>query len=256
VTHRPDGAPCLKVLDFGISKHTGPEGVDLTSPGVMMGSPLYMAPEQMARTRAADARSDICSVGVILYELLTGRAPFQSETLTEVISRVMHEEPIPPRTLRPEVPAALEAVILQCLHKQPEERFQRVQDLIGALRRAVEVPRKTRKTRKGMGIVTGAAAGLVFLGLGAWLGLRERPRPPLARPSGIVVEAAPIAPTAEPTQLPVPTSESSEEAKPSPAPTPRRKSTARVPAEPAPKPAASGPGAAPPREKRPPREFF
>ncbi|UQA57843.1 serine/threonine protein kinase [Polyangium aurulentum] len=134
---RPNGSPCVKVLDFGISKRTGPDAVDLTATGRILGSPLYMSPEQMACAKGVDVRADIWAMGVVLYELLVGRAPFMAQTITEVVSRVLLEEPTPPSQLRPDLPPAVEAVILRCLRKRPEERIQSIAELASALRAAM-----------------------------------------------------------------------------------------------------------------------
>lgn len=133
MVRRRNGSQCVKVLDFGISKHTGPEELDLTNTNAMFGSPLYMSPEQMVRTKTVDTRTDIWAIGVILYELLAGKSPFKAETMTEVVSRVLQEEPVPLRELRPEVPPGVEAVIARCLRKRREERFQTVGELSAAL---------------------------------------------------------------------------------------------------------------------------
>jgi len=131
---RPNGTPCVKVLDFGISKHTGPEEVDLTGTHATIGSPLYMAPEQIAKTKSVDVRCDIWSMGVVLYELVTGRSPFKAASMLEVVSRVLQEEPLPPSRLRRDLSEGLESVILRCLRKAPGERYQTIDELAEALR--------------------------------------------------------------------------------------------------------------------------
>lgn len=134
LVHRRGGAACVKVLDFGISKHTGAEEVDLTNTNMSLGSPLYMSPEQMSKSKTVDGRSDIWALGVILYELLTSFSPFRAATLLEVASRVLQEEPRPMREIRPDVPVGLVAVVTRCLRKQRDERFSNVEDLSQALR--------------------------------------------------------------------------------------------------------------------------
>ena len=134
---RPNGTPCVKVLDFGISKQTAPDGCDLTRTGMALGSPLYMSPEQMVRSKDADARSDIWSLGVVFYELLIGAVPFLADTLTEVVGRVLQEEHAPPSQVRPDLPAGIDEIVAGCLQKRPEHRFQSVEELAAALRQLV-----------------------------------------------------------------------------------------------------------------------
>lgn len=136
LTWLPDRAPCVKVLDFGIAKHVGldgPDGAELTRTGMVFGSPAYMSPEQMKHTKNADARSDVWSMGVVLYQLVTGTLPFFSEAILELAVKVAVDAPVRPSRLRPEVPAALDEVILRCLEKNPERRFQTMRDLMAAL---------------------------------------------------------------------------------------------------------------------------
>ncbi|MFS8071764.1 MAG: serine/threonine-protein kinase, partial [Byssovorax sp.] len=133
---RPNGSASVKVLDFGISKQTGVEEVELTTTGAMLGSPMYMSPEQIMRSKSADSRSDIWALGVVLYELVTGRGPFKAATVVELIAFVLQEDPEPPGQLRPDLPPAIESVILRCLRKQPGERFQSIGELAAALSEA------------------------------------------------------------------------------------------------------------------------
>jgi serine/threonine protein kinase len=133
VTRRMDGAPLVKVLDFGISKMASvdPSGMhqDLTGSGSVMGSPIYMSPEQVRSARDVDPRSDIWALGVILYELLAGQSPFAGETLGETFARILGEDAPPIRAVRHEVPPGLAAAIAQCLERDVARRFQSVGDL-------------------------------------------------------------------------------------------------------------------------------
>ncbi len=128
-----DGLPAVKVLDFGISKVTTLDGLDMTRTTAVMGSPFYMSPEQMTSAKSVDTRADIWALGVVLFELLAGRPPFQGETLPELSVRIATETPPPLRNYRPDLPNGLEPVILKCLEKNREQRFANVAELVGAL---------------------------------------------------------------------------------------------------------------------------
>jgi serine/threonine-protein kinase len=135
VTARADGSHVVKVIDFGISKvATGADaGMDITKTAEMRGSLIFMPPEQMSRPRDVDPRSDIWALGVSLYNLLTGTYPFRAETVPHLCALILNEEPTPLRAYRPEVPAALEAAIFQCLRKNPAQRFGNVAKLAAVL---------------------------------------------------------------------------------------------------------------------------
>ncbi len=129
---RSDGAPLIKVLDFGISK-AAPDDTNfsLTRTTTVMGSPGYMSPEQLRSARDCDARTDIWALGVILYELCTGRQPFGGESITELALKVAMD-PTPAMNLIPD-PPGFEAVVGKCLSKEPAHRYQNVAELAAAL---------------------------------------------------------------------------------------------------------------------------
>ncbi len=134
LTQRPDGTPCVKVLDFGISKVTGAgSDFEMTKTHAVLGSPQYMSPEQMRSSRSVDARTDIWSLGVILYKLITGKAPFRGQNITELISAVLEGAPPPPSQVRPGLPLGLDAIIERCLARKPEGRYASVNELAAAL---------------------------------------------------------------------------------------------------------------------------
>jgi serine/threonine-protein kinase len=136
LTLRADGTPSVKVLDFGISKVTAPHGssdMGMTRTQTIMGSPLYMSPEQMASSRDVDARSDIWAAGTVLYELVTGRVPFQAETMPQLCSMILRDDPPSPRSFQPGIPDGLQHVILRSLQKQRSERYQNVAEFAAAL---------------------------------------------------------------------------------------------------------------------------
>jgi serine/threonine protein kinase len=121
---RRKGKKQVKVLDFGIAKlqrqTLGP--VHKTRTGALLGTPLYMSPEQCMSVKGIDARTDVYSFGVILYEMVTGRRPFDGDGVYAVISMHINEPPVPPRTYRSDLPSSLEAVIMQALAKAPVQR--------------------------------------------------------------------------------------------------------------------------------------
>ena len=132
---RKDGSHIIKVLDFGISKViTNSEKIEtLTHARTLMGTPLYMSPEQIRDAKSVDARSDIWSLGVILYYLLSGAEPFGRSTIHELLFAVLEAEPEPLHEIAPNVPAELEAVVARCLKKRREERFASCAELSDAL---------------------------------------------------------------------------------------------------------------------------
>ncbi len=133
LARRANGSASVKVLDFGISKHSEADSIELTQTGAMLGSPLYMAPEQIRSTRAVDARGDIWSMGVVLYKLVTGVTPFRRTAAHELLVSVLEDEPTPPSSVRPGLPPELDAIILRALQKKPELRFQSIDELAAAL---------------------------------------------------------------------------------------------------------------------------
>lgn len=148
VAERADGTTILKVLDFGVSKVTtsGVDSVDtpaLTATTAVIGTPIYMSPEQVRSAKRVDARTDIWALGVILYELLAGAPPFTGESVGEVLAAILESKPPHIRERRPDVPDALEQVIAKCLVNNRDERIASAGDLATAL-----APYGTPRTRK------------------------------------------------------------------------------------------------------------
>jgi serine/threonine-protein kinase len=134
LANRPSGPPAIKVLDFGISKLTlSSENANLTKTMAVMGSPLYMSPEQMQSSKNVDARSDIWSLGIVLYELVTGQAPFQADTLPELVLAVVQREPPALETMQSDLPPGFTAVVRRCLAKDPSVRYATVGELAADL---------------------------------------------------------------------------------------------------------------------------
>jgi eukaryotic-like serine/threonine-protein kinase len=118
-----------KLMDFGIARPAQREGPGQTQAGWVVGTPQYLSPEQL-QGQESDARADIYSCGIVLYELFTGRLPFAGATPVEIMFQHLREEPAPPRAAWPEVPPPLEAAILRCLQKDPAARYPTVADLL------------------------------------------------------------------------------------------------------------------------------
>ncbi len=140
LTTRDDGSEWIKILDFGVAKFLdAPElGLpQLTETGSTLGTPYYMAPEQASGAKEVDHRSDIYSLGVILYEMLTGVRPYQAATFHQLMVLLATSDPPPPRSLRPEIPPGLEAVALRAMAKEREDRFASLFDMERALIDAV-----------------------------------------------------------------------------------------------------------------------
>ena len=139
---RPDGY--VKVLDFGIAKLTerrrasDDHRVETTAllqtrPGLVLGTAHYMSPEQV-RGQKVDARSDIWSLGVVLYEMVTGSPPFRGETPSDCIAAILTVEPTPSSSISPDVPAKLESILQKALRKSTDERYQTIKEMLGELR--------------------------------------------------------------------------------------------------------------------------
>ena len=131
-----DGRP--KITDFGLARRLG-DASDLTRPGTIVGTPDYMAPEQtFGQVHDAGPSIDQHALGAILYELLTGRPPFQGATPADTIEQVRTQEPVPPRWLRAKVPRDLETICLKCLQKEPHRRYPDAGALAADLERFLE----------------------------------------------------------------------------------------------------------------------
>jgi serine/threonine-protein kinase len=130
-----------KIVDFGISKmkHAS-DDLRLTRTGQIIGTPLYMAPEQTKGGDHVDRRTDVYAMGVILFEMVTGQLPFEASTVYEIIVKHATEDPRRPRALRPDLPQAVEDVLLRCMKKNPAERFQTAAELSAAFERAWSEP--------------------------------------------------------------------------------------------------------------------
>jgi serine/threonine-protein kinase len=173
LVERGDDEDFVKVLDFGIAKVGGTQS-KLTQAGQVFGTPHYMSPEQCAGT-AVDHRTDLYAVGVMLYEMATGKVPFDADHLMGILTKHLYENPIPPHELPPpvNVPPALESVILKCLAKKPEQRYGSMNELLedlealerGRTPKAV-VDHVSRGTLSGQGPSSTDAPGRITYGVG------------------------------------------------------------------------------------------
>jgi len=198
----------VKVLDFGIAKQIGLAGLSsdaptasfLTQEGMIVGTVHYMSPEQ-ALGKPLDPRTDIFSLGVVLYEAATGRLPFQGETITDTMTRLIRDEPAPPLRINPALSPTFNAVIQRCLRKDPGERYPTAAALARALEqptvlngsKASTAPMPAPKQRSPWGWIALAVALLVVVAA-AGIAVRHRrgvpPTVPQAAPSP-VPQAAP-----------------------------------------------------------------
>ncbi len=185
-----DGMP--KIADFGLAKHREDE-LRYTLSGAVVGTPHYMAPEQaQADGREVGPRADVYALGAILYECLTGRPPFQGPTVPVILEQVRSQPPVPPRQLRPDIPAALEAVCLRCLAKLPAERYAGADVLADDLEHCLQ-PRES-PFRHFLGRFA-AALVLLMIGMGVVsvaIGLKRRS--PAPTPHENAATGAPRAP--------------------------------------------------------------
>ncbi len=196
---RPDGL--VKMLDFGLAMLTDQEGLETTAapadrpvdpmktdPGMVRGTISYMSPEQ-ALAQPLDARTDIFSFGVMLYEMVAGQRPFQGASSAGVYDAILHHSPVPPTAARPDLPREIDEIVLRALEKTPERRFQTAAELKAALKAlasgsmsgAVTAAQPAAGPRRrwtiGVALLLGAALLAVLPGLWRWLGGRSRPAP-------------------------------------------------------------------------------
>jgi hypothetical protein len=151
----------VKVLDFGIAKLQAAPRADSvrTRTGMLMGTPIYMSPEQCLGTREVDHRTDIYALGVILFEMLTGRPPFVSEGFGELVNLHINRAPPVPSTLRPGLPAVLDALVLKMLAKRPEDRIASMGELETQL---ISLRGRVTTFRDAGGMAATSAAGAVM----------------------------------------------------------------------------------------------
>jgi serine/threonine-protein kinase len=173
------------VMDFGLARELSVNTPSM-DPELVQGTPAYMSPEQArGDSGVIDRRSDVYSLGASLYELVTGQVPFTGESSSQILARVLREDPPPPRSLVPDLPADLEAVILQCLAKDPAQRYPSARALADDLSRYLDgepvlghhypLWRQARAmVRHHPLLTTAGTSGLVLIAIVAVLGIRAR----------------------------------------------------------------------------------
>jgi tetratricopeptide (TPR) repeat protein/predicted Ser/Thr protein kinase len=206
----------VKLLDFGLAKplHAVPPAdgapsgtptlpADLTVEGTLAGTVAYMSPEA-AQGRPADARSDIFSFGILLYEMAAGKRPFQGGTWASTLAKILEEAPPPLRDHRPDLPPELVAIVGRCLEKRPEDRYPGASELaadLGDLARTISAgpaagrrPRARRGLRRAVAAVLGAAlaAALIWIAYGRLAPRTGASPPPSAPPAPAAASAAPV----------------------------------------------------------------
>lgn len=152
------GHDVVKVLDFGIAKLREVEhDVERTRTRELLGAPHYMSPEQARSSRDADERSDLWSLAVIFYRVLTGVRPFDGDGIAEVVHSVRYDEPVPPSRLMPGLPKTVDRFFEIAFQRDPERRFQTASEFAGAARALLEVPMPRRAPLKAIATVVGVA---------------------------------------------------------------------------------------------------
>ena len=158
----------MKVLDFGIAKLQMPQPGDSvkTRTGTLMGTPIYMSPEQCRGTKTVDHRSDVYSLGIIFYEMLVGQTPFISDGFGELVNMHLNVPPPSPRASRPEINQQLDAIVLKMLAKAPEDRYPDMASLTSAVRLAAGPPFSVHRSSPDLSNAPTQAADAVVPALG------------------------------------------------------------------------------------------
>lgn len=201
IARRPDGKPLVKILDFGIAKtlEFNEQGT-LTKTGEVFGSPRYMSPEQ-ASGKSVDQRADIYSLGIVMFEMLTGKHPYGAADGIEVITDHITKPAPSLRSFSRSVPASLEPIVAKALAKNPDERFQSMSQLKNALLSvrkgedpALAQKKQGRLGRREFALMGGALVAVAILGVGVWNAVKPLDAPISPSAKKTVIEAYPTIP--------------------------------------------------------------
>ena len=187
VTWRPDGSALIKVLDFGISKSPTGSEMQLTQTQSLLGTPAYMSPEQMRSARLVDSRSDVWSLGTVMYEIIEGHRPFEADSFSEMCVKVAVDEP----AAMSKAPPALQQVLLRCLAKIPEQRYSSMAELGRDLIPFAPDPHQaTMLVERMLRMLRRSQGGDWELSAGSIQPLRDRSAPFVLQPANTAAGAA------------------------------------------------------------------
>jgi len=177
----------VKVTDFGTAKILQFGTVQQTAH--VMGTPSYMSPEQV-KGRAVDGRSDIFSLGVMLYEMVTGEKPFPGQNITTVIYKIVNEEPVPPRQINPSIHAGISAIVMRALEKEPDQRYQSCREMLEDLRNYRSIAPASGNPQSTMVMGGGSPAATVISGNAAGRGLNGEDQTVIATARSLTARAS------------------------------------------------------------------
>jgi eukaryotic-like serine/threonine-protein kinase len=183
VERAADGEWTPYVLDFGIARHA--EGSDMTATGLILGTPWYMSPEQASGNSDLDHRTDIYSLGATMYELFSGRLPFEAPSGGEVLLKIMIQDPVPLQQRDPAIPMDLQTIVMKCMEKEPGRRYQSAKAVADELDRYIKgdpilarptgiFSRTYKKVRKNRPVAITVAVGLLMIGILLTISIRAR----------------------------------------------------------------------------------
>ena len=185
----------VKITDFGIAHIEDPDMTQQTHAGQILGTPVYMSPEQVAGQRL-DGRSDLYSLGVILYEITVGRRPYSGENITAIFRAITQDNPVPPSEADPGVPKALSDLIVKGMHKNIDERFQSGTDMAAAFRnfikeseRGVSMPAPPEKKQSSSLLVAALIIMVLVIGGGSYFLFSHKQEPAPKGEAGTSVQA-------------------------------------------------------------------